>query len=191
MSNVTADMHPVITELWQQGVLQKDIAASVGLSPRTISRYLRDLGLTNNQPPAVYPGGSFDQAREKRLLVAANDRALRAMRAVSPGINFSGRYVAVASAEPPGWVSAVEEYKTRLHKQTAERDQIVADICEKHGVEKDDLRSGSMKKTLIAARAEAYRRMKSELGMSTVRIGQYFHRSHSAIVHALNRAGRA
>ena len=63
---------------------------------------------------------------------------------------------------------------------------IVATVAAEHGVTVKDIMGDCRTKGIVEARHEAMREVKKETGWSTTRIGVFFHRDRTSIMHALD-----
>lgn len=64
-------------------------------------------------------------------------------------------------------------------------DRILREVCVAHSITEDELVGMSRARHLHAARVEAYRRIRTELGWSYPVIAKHFGRNHSSIMSAL------
>lgn len=66
--------------------------------------------------------------------------------------------------------------------------QIIAEVCDAHGITRDDLFSDQIDRNYSRARQEAYYRMRTELGLSYPRIAALMGRKdHTTVIHGIGR----
>lgn len=145
------------------------------------------MNLETAQPIRVYvgmPGLAPDQ--ERKLLVETNRAALDHMRAVSPDRGFGPIPEPGPLPEPDPPVRALTVADV-LRRGAALRDQIVDEVCKKHGLMEIALRRDVRYTEYVHARWETFYRLHTELGMSQSQIARYFNRDHSTIHHGLRK----
>jgi hypothetical protein len=65
--------------------------------------------------------------------------------------------------------------------------EIVKEVAEKHRLKENDLMTPSRRKNIIAARHEAFYRMRHELKMAFPRIAAYFMMDHTTVIHGVRK----
>ena len=122
----------------------------------------------------VRPHRSFD------ALAAASRAYMAEMRA---------RDISRQMAEAQALLAALTDDEVRWPVANAKR--LVAAVAAEHGVTVNDIMGECRTKGIVEARWEAMRAVKKETGWSTTRIGAFFHRDHTTVMHALDHALRA
>ena len=119
---------------------------------------------------------SIAERQERTARLIARQRELDALEAVKR---------ASAAKKETRLVGAAEQNA----KQKSLR-LVLRDIAKEHGVTVSDLLSRSYGKKVIAARLSAYAAVQeARPSWSTTRLGMFFGRDHTTILHALQRMG--
>mgnify|MGYP001600745615 CR=1 FL=1 len=70
---------------------------------------------------------------------------------------------------------------------TQRKRKILNEECLAHGVAFHEVMGRSRKQPIAKARQSAMRRLRMELGLSLMSIGQYMNRDHTTVLHALRQ----
>lgn len=98
------------------------------------------------------------------------------VRRLSPFDPRRAPQVAPERLEPPASIIPQRKWKT-----------ITKEVADKHGVSVENMLSPSRWKELVAARGEAYYRIRRETTMSLPQIGRCFKRDHTSILNGINQ----
>lgn len=96
-----------------------------------------------------------------------------------PRLVYSQEMIAKIEAEK---AEAAPPYFTKIKARA-----IVLDVCEKHHVPVEAVMGKGRKYNLTAARQEAMARIRCELNWSLCKIGQYFKRDHTTVLHGIQK----
>lgn len=123
------------------------------------------------------------------ITILRNSPAYRAATATYvPMVRRKAPEPEAPSAPPPPKVKLkpLKDFKIDHRKDVVER--IIRDVAHQYGVSVEDIKSHKRDRMIAWARQDAIFEVYRNVNISQTRLGEYFAREHTTILHSLNRA---